>query len=119
MVHDSIMSGWSECLNHLKIQHKEETKDGYATSDSRPDIVVFDTGIGSNIELDIALAHPWSSNIFPTLVTVEGAAAAGRKDRKLARYKREKYPGGLSVRMVPLVLEHFGKMGQEGKDLFR
>ena len=71
----------------LKIQHKKEPKDRYATSDSCPDIVVFDTGIGSNVELDIALAHPWSSDIFPTSATMKRAAAARREDRKLARYK--------------------------------
>ena len=56
--HDLIMSVWSECLNDLKLQHKKELKHRYATSDSRPDIVVFDTDIGSNVEFDIALAHP-------------------------------------------------------------
>ena len=81
--HDPIMSVWSECLNDLKIQHKKEPKDRYATSDSRPDIAVFDTGIGYNIELDIALAHAWSLDIFPTSATMEGAAAARREDREV------------------------------------
>ena len=43
---------------------------------------------------------------------MEGAAAARREDRKLARYEKEKHPGGLSVRVVPLSLETFWKMGQ-------
>ena len=51
--HDSITSVWSECLNDLKIHHRKEPKDRYATSDSLPDITVFKTGVGSNVELDI------------------------------------------------------------------
>ena len=97
------------------MQHKKEPKDRYATSDSRPDIAVFDTGIGTNLELVRALAHPWSLNILPTSATMEGAAAARRKDRKLARYEKEKNPGGLSVRVVPLVLEHFGRWGKKAE----
>ena len=98
-----------------KFNTQKEPKDRYAISDSRPDIVVFDTGIGSNVELDIALAHPWSSDIFPTSATMERAAAARREDRKLARYEKEKHPGGLSVRAVPLVLEHFGRWGKKAE----
>ena len=113
--HDSITSVWSECLNDLKIHHRKEPKDRYATSDSRPDIVVFDTGVGSNVELDISLAHPWSSDIFPTSASKDGAAASKREDRKVARYERERYPGGLSVRVVPLVVEHFGRWGKKAE----
>ena len=112
---DSIMSVWSKYLNNLKIQHKKKPKARYATSDSRPDIAVFDTGCCSNVELDIALAHPWSSDIFPTSVTMARAAAATRGDRKLARYEKEKHPGGLSVRVVPLVLENFGRWGKKAE----
>ena len=36
-------------------------------------------------------------------------------DRKLARYEKEKHPGGLSVRVVPLVLEHFGRWGKKAE----
>ena len=68
---------------------QKEPKDRYATSNSLPDIVVSDTGIGSNVELDIALAHSWSLDIFPMSATMERAAAARREDRKLARYEKE------------------------------
>ena len=44
---------------------------------------------------------------------MEGAAAARREDRKLARYEKQKHPGGLSVRVVPLVLKHFGRWGKK------
>ena len=46
---------------------------------------------------------------------MERAAAARREDRKLARYEKEKHPGGLSVRAVPLVLEHFGRWGKKAE----
>ena len=87
--HDSIMSVCSECPNDLKIQHKKEPKDKYATSDSRPDIAAFDTGIGSNVELDIALAHLWSSDIFPTSVTMKGTAAARREHRSCLAMRKK------------------------------
>ena len=43
---------------------------------------------------------------------MEGAAAARREDRKLARYEKDKHPGGLSVRSSGSTnLETFWKMG--------
>ena len=81
------MSVWSDCLSELKLHHKKEPRDRYSTSESRPDIIVFDTGAGSNVELDVPLAHPWSSDIlFPTSATTDGAAASRREERKKARY---------------------------------
>ena len=114
--HNSIVSVWSDCLSELKLHHKKEPRDRYSTSDSRPDIIVFDTGAGSNVELDVALAHPWSSDIFPTSATTDGAAASRREERKKAGYDRETYPGGLSVKVTPLVLEHFGRWGKQGEE---
>ena len=75
--HDLIMSVCSECLNDIKIHHRKESKDRYATTGRRP---VFNTGVGSNVELDISLTHPWSSDIFPTSATTDGAAASRRED---------------------------------------
>ena len=59
-----------------------------------------------------------SSDIFPTSATMDGAAASRREDRKVASYEKERYPGGLAVRVVPLVLEHFGRWGKKAV-LFR
>ena len=112
------MSVWSDCLSHLKIHHRKESKDRYSTSDSRPDISVFDTGAGSNVELDIAMAHPRSSDIFPTSATTDGAAACRREERKKARYAKDTYPGGMSVQVVPLVMEHFGRWGKQAEAYF-
>ena len=45
----------------------------------------------------------------------QGAATARREDKKLAHYEKEKHPGELSVRVVPLVLEHFGRWGKKAE----
>ena len=87
--HDSITSVWSECLNDLKIHHRKEPKDRYATSDSHPD-----------------------TTVFPTSATTDGVAASRREDRKVARYEKERYPGGLAVRVV---LEHFRGWGKKAE----
>ena len=42
-------------------------------------------------------------------------AASKREDRKVARYERERYPGGLSVTVVPLVGAHFGRWGKKAE----
>ena len=69
------------------------------------------------MELDVALTHPWSSDIFPTSATTAATTAASRREeRKKATYDRERYPGGLSVKVTPLVLEHFGRWGKQGEE---
>ena len=109
--HDPITSVWSECLDDLKIHHRKEPKDRYATSDSRPDIVVFDTGVGSNFELDISLAH--RTFFLLQLLRMERLLQKEKTGRWLVM--RERYPGGLSVRVVPLVVEHFGRWGKKAE----
>ncbi len=74
---------------------------------------VFDTGAGSNLELNIVLAHSWSSDIFSLSPTIDGAAASRLEDRKKARYGKETYPEGASVQVIPLVLEHYGRWGEK------
>ena len=53
-------------------------------SDSHLDITVFDTGVGSNVELGITLAQPWSSDTLPTSATTDKVAASRREDWKKA-----------------------------------
>ena len=110
--HESVASVWSDCLKNLNIPHRREPQHRYMTSENRPDIVVFDSQRGANIELDVALAHPWSSDIFPKSSDVDGAAAKRREDRKEDKYKKERLPGGSQVNMIPLVMEHFGRWGK-------
>ena len=117
--HESLASVWSDCLKNLNIPHRREPRHRYMTSENRPDIVVFDSQWGANIELDVALAHPWSSDIFPKSSDVDGAAAKRREDRKEDKYKKERLPGGSQVNMIPLVMEHFGRWGEEARKYLR
>ena len=71
--------------------------------------MAFDPDKGCNVDLDISLAHPWSSDIFPRSSESDGAAAEGREERKKAKYAKENLPGGSTVRFIPLVIEHFGR----------
>ena len=54
------------------------------------------------------MAHSWSSDIFSTSATTDGAAACRCEEWKKARYAKETYPGGMSVQVVPLLMDHFG-----------
>ena len=84
--HDSVVSEWSDYLKHLQIHHKRKPQDRYTDSNNRPDIAVFDVGSGPNVELDVALAHPWATNTLFQASKTEGAAAANRENRKLTKY---------------------------------
>ena len=79
----------------------------------RPDIVVFDTDNGKNINLDISLAHPWSKDVIKLAARDQGFVAKRREDRKKTMYEQELLPGGSAPKMIPLVYEHFGHWGSE------
>ena len=80
--HDSVVSGWSECLREVGLHHRKEPKDRYTNNDCRPDIVVFDTDEGSNVDLDVAFAHPWSSEVLSKSAEEDGFAASPREEQK-------------------------------------
>ena len=69
---------------------------------------IFYADIGNNIDLDISLAHPWSSDIFPLSAGVSGAAAERRADRNKEKYRKQQLPGGIIATVSLLVMEHFG-----------
>ena len=94
------------------MHHKREPRHRYTTSDNRPDITVFDFGSGSNTDLDISLAHPWSSEVLFSSASMDGAAASRREKTKNEKYSTERLPGEEVVKLAPLVLEHFGRWGQ-------
>ena len=73
---------------------------------------MFDSASVANVELDIALAHPWSSDTFPKSAEIDGAADKQREERKHSSYKKETLPGGTSVSLIPLVLGALRKMGK-------
>ena len=83
---NSIVSCWSECLSSLQCHHQCEPRDRYTTSDSRADIVVFESGSGGTAELDVALARPWSQDVLPSSANTDGAAARRREEIKHKKY---------------------------------
>ena len=46
------------------MHHRRKSRHRYSNSNDRPDIVAFDPDKGCDVDLDIALAHLWSSDIF-------------------------------------------------------
>ena len=90
--HDSMMSVWSECLSSVHVPHKCEPRDCYTHSNNRPEILVYDSETGSNVELDVALAHPWASDILPRAVTTGGRAAMRREQSRKTSTPRDDYP---------------------------
>ena len=46
-----------------------------------------------NLELDIALAHPWSNEIEGLSATTQRAAATSRENLKTKKYNQELLPG--------------------------
>ena len=117
--HESLASVWSDCLRELHIHHRREPRHRYANSNDRPDIVAFDSDSGCNVDLDIALAHPWSSDIFPRSSETDDAAAERREERKKSKYEKECLPGGTAVSLIPLVMEHFGRWGVMGRNFLQ
>ena len=77
----NLVAEWCQCLRDLQLHHKKEPKNQYIDSEDRPDIIVYDSGIGANVELDFSLAHPFSSD---TVVR------ASREDRFAAEKREEK-----------------------------
>ena len=112
--HESISSVWSDCFRGLHIHHRREPRSRCTTTDNRLDIVFFNSDIGNNVDLDISLAHPWSSDIFPSFAGVSGAAAERRADRKKEKYSKQQLPGGIIATVNPLIMKHFGAWGIDG-----
>ena len=108
------MDRQTDCFRVLHIHHRRELRSRYTTTGNRPDIVFFDSNIGNNVDLDISLAHPWSSDIFPSSAGVSGDAAERRADRKKEKYSKQQLPGGMIATVTPLVMEHFGAWGIDG-----
>ena len=80
--HESITSVWSKCLRDLNIHHKYESRNHYTNSTDKPDIV-FDVDSGSSLELDIAPAHPSSSDTFPKSAEMDGQKTRGETEEQV------------------------------------
>ena len=68
-----------------------------------------------NVELDIPLAHPWSSKVISHAPTTDGSAASKREEKKIAKYSKERHISGGSPCLTPLVFEHFERCGNSGE----
>ena len=62
--HNSVLSGWSECLSDLHLPHQTEPRHQYINTEDRPDITMFDPNTGQNLDIDVSLAYPWSQDII-------------------------------------------------------
>ena len=78
---------------------------------------MFDAESGSNIDLGISLAHPWSSDVFPSSAEATGVAANQRETRKMSKYEQHKLPGGSVVKSFHWlwnILDH----GEKKREIF-
>ena len=107
------MDGWTECLSDLHIPCQVESRHHYTNTDSRPDITIFDIETGQTLDLDISLAHPWSVENVKRASRIDGFAASAREDKKKAKCSEHQLPGGSESKCVALVLEHYGRWGEE------
>ena len=84
--HGSIVNVWANSLSDLHITHKTKPKDLYDGNHCRPDIVYFNPQSGTDVELDISLAHPWNGDILSLASKKDVAAAARREQQKVTKY---------------------------------
>ncbi|XP_062516545.1 uncharacterized protein LOC134191918 [Corticium candelabrum] len=87
----------------------------YCDCEDRPDIAIMDPVTGTDVELDVSLAHPWCADILSRAAREDGAAAVRREERKVEKYQSKVLPGGLCLKFVPLVMEHFGRWGRQAQ----
>ena len=65
------------------------------------------------------MAHPWSSDIFPTSAITDGAAARRCEKRKEDKYQHERLPADDVMSFVPLVFEHFSRWGEKAEGFLK
>ena len=91
----------------------------YLNNENRPDIVAFGFEAGVSMDLDISLAHPWSSEASRRSAVEDGAAAIIREESKVEKYDANIRPSGAAARFYPLVFEHFGLWGKLADEFFK
>jgi hypothetical protein len=111
--HETIVGVWGDCLKQLQIVHHREPRDRYVNSNARADIIAYNAQTGADIELDVSLAHPWAGHIISQAAEEDGVAAARREHEKSRKYAAMVDVWGSPSSCVPLVLEHFGRWGQQ------
>ena len=113
--HNILVSEWCECLRDLQLHHRKEPRNLYINNEDRPDIIVYDTGVGANVELDFSLAHPFSKDTVNQAAKEERFAATKREEKKIQKYSNQERPGLYSPTFKPLVFEHFGCWGKQAE----
>ena len=73
--HNSIVSAWCDYLQEVNTTYRREPRDLYDGTNSRPDIIAFDSKNGRDLELDISVAHPWNADILLRAAEEDGEAA--------------------------------------------
>ena len=93
--------------------HQRQPRNRQINTDDRPDIIAFDAQSGSDVELDISVAHPWAKHIISQAALEGGVAAAKREAVKLQKYAGEVNTWGRSSNCIALVFKHFGRWGHD------
>ena len=63
--------------------------------------------------------HTLGAQMFSQALLRQRVAANRRETRKMAKYEQHKLPGGSVVKVVPLVMEHFGSWGERQENFCR
>ena len=116
--HNEIVAGWNSCLQDLTIHHHKEPRFRYLGNKDRPDIVVFDSGVGAGLDLDVALTHPWQKDFILHTASEDGFAAAHMENIKRRKYSSNQlhlHGSSSSPDFKPLVFEHFGRWGSDAE----
>ena len=116
--HNCVVSGWADCVRDAGLVCKMEPRYEYVNNDNRPDIVAFGSGTGECFDLDISLAHPWSSEASRRSAVEDGAAALIREE-KISKYRTCQRSAGSTAKFIPIVAEHFGRWGQSALDFLQ
>ena len=66
----------------------------------------FNPQSGTDVELDILLAHPWNGDILSLASKEDGAAAARREQQKVTKYGQQFDIFGNSSTCIPVVFKH-------------
>ena len=70
-------------------------------------------------ELGIALSHSFSKDILSRAAYIDGAAASRRQKIKHTKYNSQLLPGGYAPTAIPLVFEHYCRLGDEAQQFLK
>ena len=91
----------------------------YRDNEKRPDIVVFDSSSGHNVDLDVSLVHPWRCDYVKNAASDPGYAAKKREQQKDDKYQHELHLTNAASTFVPLVMECFGRWGERAEEYLK